>query len=181
MFIPTYLYVKTHNTTGLKYFGKTIRDPFKYKGSGTRWLNHLRYHGNDVTTEVIGYYLTEDECKKTALLYSETHNIVESSAWANLEPEDGLNGGYGSKGEKNGSFGSHWITNGKENKKVLKAHAVPDGWTKGRTMPASWGDNVRNKLKGKTQVELLGEERATELKEQKRQRMLGNKIAKECH
>lgn len=29
-FLPTYLYIKTHNQTGLKYFGKTTKDPFKY-------------------------------------------------------------------------------------------------------------------------------------------------------
>ena len=35
---PTYLYVKQHNKTGLKYFGKTTKkDPLKYKGSGLYW------------------------------------------------------------------------------------------------------------------------------------------------
>jgi hypothetical protein len=35
-----YLYVKTHNITGLKYLGYTSRkNPHKYTGSGTRWLN----------------------------------------------------------------------------------------------------------------------------------------------
>jgi hypothetical protein len=28
------LYIKTHNTTGMKYLGKTTRNPFKYRGSG---------------------------------------------------------------------------------------------------------------------------------------------------
>ena len=40
-----YLYVKTHNKTGLKYLGKTEQDPFVYLGSGKRWLNHLNKHG----------------------------------------------------------------------------------------------------------------------------------------
>lgn len=35
-FVPPWLYIKQHNQTGLKYFGKTIRkDPKKYKGSGS--------------------------------------------------------------------------------------------------------------------------------------------------
>jgi hypothetical protein len=42
LFKPTTLYVKTHNITGLKYFGKTTNDPFKYKGSGKYWLDHLK-------------------------------------------------------------------------------------------------------------------------------------------
>lgn len=36
-FKPTYLYIKIHNDTGLKYFGKTCsKTPKQYKGSGRR-------------------------------------------------------------------------------------------------------------------------------------------------
>ncbi len=55
-----YLYKKTHNITGLQYLGKTTKDPYKYKGSGTRWLNHLNIHGFDITTEIL------KECKSKA-------------------------------------------------------------------------------------------------------------------
>ena len=34
-------------------------------------------------------------------------------------------------GDKNGSFGSFWITNGKESKKI-KNESIPEGWWKGR-------------------------------------------------
>ena len=44
----THLYIKTHNITGLKYFGKTIGNPYSYKGSGTYWNNHLKKHGNNI-------------------------------------------------------------------------------------------------------------------------------------
>lgn len=179
MFKPTYLYIKTHNDTGLKYFGKTItKDPSKYKGSGTRWLNHINYHGNNVTTEILGYYLSEEECRQAALEFSKKHNIVESTGWANLEPEDGLNGGFGAAGNKNSQFGSYWITNGISNSKIKKTDAIPEGWYKGRTMPEGWGDNVRSKLKGRTHKEMLGEEKADELSELKRKRFIGNQISK---
>jgi hypothetical protein len=92
MFKPTYLYIKTHNITGLKYFGKTIGDPYKYKGSGTRWLNHLSVHGNKVTTEILGYYEVLEECINAALDFSERYKIVESEDWANLVIEDGIDG-----------------------------------------------------------------------------------------
>jgi len=92
-FKPTYLYIKTHNVTGLQYFGKTINDPFKYKGSGKRWLNHLKIHGNNVTTSVIGYYTDVNSCIDVAIKFSAEHNIVESTAWANIIPENGINGG----------------------------------------------------------------------------------------
>ena len=94
MFKPTYLYIKTHNITGLKYFGKTVGDPYKYKGSGVRWLNHLTVHGNDVFTEVIGLFESKEECNKRALEFSIENNIVEDPGWANLIIEDGLMGGF---------------------------------------------------------------------------------------
>lgn len=88
-----YLYVKTHNITGLKYFGKTIQDPFKYNGSGTRWKNHLVKHGYDISTEIIAEFTNLDECKKFALDFSKDNEIVKSSSWANLKEED-ISGGF---------------------------------------------------------------------------------------
>lgn len=35
-------------------------------------------------------------------------------------------------GEKNSQFGTRWITNGSENKKINKADAIPEGWYAGR-------------------------------------------------
>lgn len=89
-----YLYVKTHNITGLKYFGKTIRkDPHKYKGSGKRWKNHIKKHGYNVTTDIIGEYTDIEQCKIHALKFSIDNNIVESNEWANLKNEV-LDGGF---------------------------------------------------------------------------------------
>lgn len=49
-----YLYVKTHNETNLKYFGKTIRDDYeKYSGSGKHWKSHLKKHGNNIKTVLV--------------------------------------------------------------------------------------------------------------------------------
>lgn len=92
-FKPTYLYVKTHNVTGLKYFGKTTSNRKRYRGSGHHWVRHIAKHGYDVTTEIVGYFTDQDECMKFALEFSEKYNIVESPEWANLMPENGLSGG----------------------------------------------------------------------------------------
>ena len=48
-----YLYLKTHNITGLKYLGQTKQDPFIYKGSGKEWRAHLKLFGNLVSTEIL--------------------------------------------------------------------------------------------------------------------------------
>lgn len=89
-----YLYVKTHNKTGLKYFGKTIsKNPHKYKGSGTYWSQHIKKHGYDVSTEIIGQFDDKLECLDFAITFSTDNNIVESTEWANLKMET-LDGGW---------------------------------------------------------------------------------------
>lgn len=87
-----YLYVKTHNVTGLKYLGQTTRNPIIYKGSGKRWNNHLNIHGNDVTTEIL--FETEDKIALAiqGLYYSELWNIVNDYNWANIINENGTGG-----------------------------------------------------------------------------------------
>lgn len=92
-FKPTWLYIKQHNKTGLKYFGKTTRDPHNYYGSGTRWLKHLKKHGYDVSTIWCHLFMTAESISEYALKFSAEHNIVESREWANLRPEDGMEGG----------------------------------------------------------------------------------------
>ena len=92
-FKPTYLYIKTHNVTGLKYFGKMTTNRKQYRGSGTYWLRHIGKYGYDVNTEVLGYFTDEISCVLYALEFSRINDIVDSKEWANLYPENGLNGG----------------------------------------------------------------------------------------
>jgi hypothetical protein len=45
---PTYLYIKQHSITGLKYFGKTTKsNPYKYNGSGKYWIRHINKNGKE--------------------------------------------------------------------------------------------------------------------------------------
>ena len=93
-FTPTWLYIKQHNQTGLKYFGKTIRkDPHRYLGSGSYWRNHLKLHGNDVSTVWCQLFTSESEMIAYAIEFSNRNNIVESAQWANLVIENGINSG----------------------------------------------------------------------------------------
>jgi hypothetical protein len=90
---PTWLYIKQHNLTGLKYFGKTTRDdPTKYFGSGKYWLKHLKKHGYDVNTVWYQMFTTQESLVEFATKFSMENNIVESSDWANLKAENGLDG-----------------------------------------------------------------------------------------
>jgi len=91
--MPIYLYVKTHNQTGLKYLGKTISsNPHLYQGSGTVWRRHIKKHGYDVTTEILLETTDPNELKEVGIYYSNLWNIVESKEFANIVPEMGDGG-----------------------------------------------------------------------------------------
>lgn len=89
-----YLYVKT-SPLGLKYLGKTTKNPFKYEGSGKIWKRHLSKHNFksvNIQTEII--LETDDEklLIKKGIEFSFKYNIVESKEWANLRIENGDGG-----------------------------------------------------------------------------------------
>lgn len=92
---PVHLYVKKHNRTGLKYFGRTTENPYEYRGSGAYWTRHLEKYGNDVTTKVIGTYTDSNELRVAAQSFSAEKNITSSTKWANLLGEDGGVSGEG--------------------------------------------------------------------------------------
>lgn len=87
-----YLYVKTHLTTGLKYLGKTIQNPYKYKGSGIYWKSHIKVHGYNVKTEILKECSNNEEVKYWGLYYSKLWNVVNNDEWANLTEEQGDGG-----------------------------------------------------------------------------------------
>ena len=143
-----YLYKKTHRQTGIKYLGQTRRDPFRYKGSGVDWTTHIQKYGYDVNTEILLKTTDKIEMITMGLYYSNLWNVVKDTTWANRIPETGGGpGGFAGRdrgqdfkkkcvvnntGENNPSYGTMWINNGIENKKVSKSDSVPEGWTKGR-------------------------------------------------
>ena len=139
-----YLYVKTHKTSGLKYLGFTGReDPYKYTGSGTRWLNHLHKHGFDFETEILHECATKDEIKVYGIYYSQLWDIVKDRSWANLKEEQGDGGGC--FGEVNGMFG--------------KTHT--------NEVKSKLGNAASERFNGKSYEELYGKEKADVLKKKR--------------
>jgi hypothetical protein len=103
--------IKTHKITGLKYLCKKVTDSdsraISYKGSGTRWNNHLKIHGKDIYTEILEKFPLEkiEDFSKLCLEYSKQFNIVKSKEWANLIDETGKPGTkIGVYCGKNGTF-----------------------------------------------------------------------------
>ena len=98
-----YLYIKTHNKTGLKYLGKTTnKNPYSYQGSGTYWKRHINTHGYDVTTQILLMTESKTEIKETGIFFSKLWNVVESNDWANLKEEAGDGGYYPNNSFKSG-------------------------------------------------------------------------------
>lgn len=78
-FIPTWLYIKKHNVTGLKYFGKTTTaNPYSYQGSGIYWKNHLKQHGYDVSTVWCELFSDRESLVEFATNFSIKNDITES-------------------------------------------------------------------------------------------------------
>jgi len=89
-----HLFIKQHNISGVKYFGKTsAKDPYVYKGSGKYWIRHLNTHGRDqVTTLQVWSFEKSEDATEFALNFSREHDIVNSPEWANLMEENALTG-----------------------------------------------------------------------------------------
>lgn len=134
-----YLYKKTHNKTGLQYLGKTSSNPHEYRGSGVRWVPHIKKHGYDVTTEILKECATNDEVKYWGEYYSKLWNVVDSKEWANLREETGDGGDVSScdsylakkhlfshKGKNNPMYGKRWKWTDEQKAKLPK-HKKP--WT----------------------------------------------------
>jgi hypothetical protein len=89
-----YLYLK-ESPKGLKYIGKTIRNPYEYMGSGIVWKNHIKKYklkASDIKTTIL--FESEDELlfREQAIKYSKIYDIVKSNEFANLTEEQGQGG-----------------------------------------------------------------------------------------
>jgi hypothetical protein len=156
-----YLYIK-ESPLGLKYLGKTERNPFKYVGSGTYWKKHLKKHKftyEDIKTTILFETTNKEDLKNKGIYYSELYDIVDSKEWANLRTEEG-DGGDTSKFIDWEKFNSvsrlrgdkHWTRNMSEKQKELLSNQI-----KGNKNPACRPD-VREKIRQKALGRTFSEE-----------------------
>lgn len=161
-FIPTWLYIKQHNITGLRYFGKTTKDPVTYNGSGKYWKDHIKKHSNDVTTVWCELFTDKNQLIEYALKFSSDNNIIESNEWANLILENGIDGNVpGNKrtqetkiklslAHKGQNAWNKGIPRTKEVKDAIsRANTGKDAWNKGIPCDDKIKDAVSKANKGK--------------------------------
>jgi hypothetical protein len=92
---PTRLYYKQCSHCELKYYGKsTLQNVENYKGSGIRWVRHLKKHNSTAIHVWNSEWFYDDSIIQVAMKFSIKNNIVESDEWANLVIENGVDGGY---------------------------------------------------------------------------------------
>jgi len=171
------LYKITNTLNGYIYIGVHATDNIndRYMGSGKKLLNAIKKHGIENFQKEILEYLDSIE-----QMYYRENEIVTPEFVARHDTYNLMEGGWGGKiteesnqkkkktmaerkvsqGKKNSQYGSMWITNGIENKKIKKTDSLPRGFRKGRMVPDDWGDNIRQKLKGRTLEDILGPEKA---------------------
>jgi len=157
-FSPTFLYIKQHKITGKLYFGKTIKDPESYAGSGKHWLSHIKKHGKD-QVETLWYclYTNEKLIKEAAISFSKLWNIVESDDWLNLIEEDGLSGGDTSKTKK---YQEYILS---ENK-ILKKHKW---WNDGKQQVFSQKPPNDNFVRGRLPFNNIGAQLGANIQKEK--------------
>jgi hypothetical protein len=179
-----YLYVKTHNKTGLKYLGKTSKNPHTYLGSGVDWKAHLKEYGPDHTTEIIKECQDNQELNYWGRYYSNLWDVAESNEWANRIPETG--GGANHTKERKELFRQQQLGRKKAPRtddhrnnlsKSLKGTSKPRSkdhqlaWI--TSSKANWKNNIERKKKtsevGKANK---GRKHTPEVLEKKRQSML---------
>lgn len=160
------LYIATHNITGKKYFGKTIKWftkidlQEKYHGSGKYWLKHLEKYGDDVTMEIYQICsLNEssgDYVKPIALKFSEENNIVKSEEWANLKLEDGFEGGS-IAGELHPNYGTNISQEHKNAISVAHTGKIVSEETREKLAECKRGKPVSNTTKEKIANSMTGD------------------------
>lgn len=91
---PTWLMIKKHTLTNTFYLCKTTtNNPYKYLGSGKVWKRHIKKHGKQhVTTEYAELFYDQEILTELALFMSDELDVVKSTNWANLIPENGIDG-----------------------------------------------------------------------------------------
>lgn len=125
----TYIYVK-RLPNGLLYLGKTVKDPFKYLGSGLKWVRIIKKNGysiKDIQTWILDTVKDEKELKELGNYYSKLFNIVDSDSWANLKNEDGDGGSSGFCKELRSLVNKKLSQSSKNKKRIVCPHCGIEG------------------------------------------------------
>ena len=92
-----------------------------------KWLIENDQEWLNAKTEKQKESLKEHYKTSRGSFYNKIHSEATKEKIGNANSEH-------QSGEGNSQYGTMWVTNGKESKKIKKVDAIPDGWHKGRKM-----------------------------------------------
>lgn len=162
-----FLYVKTHIYTGLRYLGKTTRDPFVYKGSGVYWKKHIKKHGYYCKTEILLATESQKEIRDTGIFFSRMWNVVESSEWANLTEERGDGGDL-----------SHFVDGVKRKNTVIERYGV-DHVSKIKAVKDKISASQIGRVKSRFEIEKMSKKRSEDSKINIKRGIFANSTSKQ--
>jgi len=159
-----YLYIKT-SPSGLKYLGKTTKDPFTYLGSGKIWKRHIKKHNlttDNIKTEIVFETTDVEKLIKKGIELSILYDVVKSKEWANLREESGDGGdtsrfiNFTNPVFHNSNRSKHlndWLNNvsDEERKKILRERIAKVDFkkradkAKENTDWDSWRESIKNR------------------------------------
>lgn len=94
------------------------------------WVEERDKHINRIRKQAIEKWKDESYRKKIIKNLDQTgRKHSEETKKKMSESSKGMG-----RGENNSQYGTCWITNGKENKKINKTDIIPKGWKRGRTL-----------------------------------------------
>ena len=107
-------------TAGINNFNKTFEIRKKKIFEIRNNPEKLKWYGEKVSKGLLTYYKTNTNAFKDKKHSDETKKRI-----SNVKKGTGLK-------EKNSQYGTMWITNGVENRKIKKEDIIPEGWYRGR-------------------------------------------------
>jgi hypothetical protein len=161
-----FIYKTTNQINAKYYIGMHSTDDLNdgYIGSGTLLWHSIKYHGKENFKMDILEFLPN----RKSLIQREkelvNENLLNEPMCMNLRyggeggavyhytdeirNKIGKTNSVKQKGNLNSQYGTKWINNEIENKKIINTEVVPDGWNLGRKMGKSFGELISKKLKG---------------------------------
>jgi len=158
---------KTTNIINEKfYIGMHSTDNINdgYIGSGKRLWHSINYHGKENFNFEIIEFLPDRNSLKEKEKSIINEELLDNPLCMNLKiggeggsfyyytdairKKIGLTNSIKQKGENNSQYGTQWINNGIENKKIKNTDDIPNGWKIGRIFDKLFGKIVSEKLKG---------------------------------
>jgi len=161
-----FIYKTTNIINRNFYIGMHSTDDLNdgYIGSGKRLWHSINYHGKkNFKFEIIEFLPNRNSLKEREkdIINEE---LLKNPYCMNLKKggdggafyhytdkirkKIGLTNSIKQKGAKNSQYGTKWVTNGFENRKIKKDEQILNGWHEGRALGESFSKKMSEKLKG---------------------------------